>query len=125
MPNGDDRVFVNVYAIYDEKARCYMSPFLAATDGLACRILSDVVRDPNTSLARYPEDYRLYEIGAFDQTHGELQSCLEAHGKNRLVACAVDFIKPQPRTPQLAVVGRGAEVPSADGAIPEDGGLII
>lgn len=67
-------MITNVYSLYDRKALIYNLPFFAATDGMATRLLTDVVADKNTSVARHPSDYVLYRIGFYDDANAKLSS---------------------------------------------------
>lgn len=63
---------IKMFAIYDEKALLYRSPFTFPERGMALRVFSDLANDPRTDVGRHPIDYHLYEIGAFDDKTGEL-----------------------------------------------------
>lgn len=62
------------FSIYDEKAKVFHQPFYFSQRGEAVRVISDTVSDPKTSLNRHPEDYKLYQIGSFDDNSGRLES---------------------------------------------------
>lgn len=64
----------NVYAIYDEKAEAYNTPFPLATDGLARRSFDAACKDPGTDLYRFPGDYSLYCVGKWNDQDGSLES---------------------------------------------------
>lgn len=55
-----------LFAIRDSKADGFMPPFCAVTRGLAVRMFSDVMVDPQGQFAKHPADYSLHEIGVFD-----------------------------------------------------------
>lgn len=61
---------LNIYAVYDRKAEAYMNPFHAPLDGMAIRMFSQSVNDPQTMLSKYPDDFTLYRIGTFDDQTG-------------------------------------------------------
>lgn len=58
------------YSVYDRKALVYMPPFHAHTDGAAMRSIEDAMADPNTSLARHPDDFVLYYVGDYSDEKG-------------------------------------------------------
>lgn len=60
----------NIYAIYDDKAESYNSPFPLATDGLAVRSFTEATNDQRTDLYKYPGDFKLYLIATWDNTTG-------------------------------------------------------
>ena len=51
-----------IYAIYDDKAEAYNTPFPLASDGLAIRAFQEGCKDPRTDLYKYPGDFSLYCI---------------------------------------------------------------
>jgi len=55
-----------LFSVYDSKARAYGNPFTAARQELAIRDFTTAVRDPDTQLHKFPEDFTLVEIGEFD-----------------------------------------------------------
>lgn len=61
---------LNAYTIYDCKSLQYHSPWFAATDGAATRMLADLVNDMQTTLGRHPRDYALYRCGQWDDNKG-------------------------------------------------------
>lgn len=61
-----------IYSVFDNKADVFSPPFVAATKGLATRIFADVVNDKNSQVNRYPADFKLVEIGTFDEVTGRV-----------------------------------------------------
>ncbi|QCQ84817.1 nonstructural protein [Blackfly microvirus SF02] len=61
-----------LYSVYDSKALAYSPPFMAGTDGLAVRMLTELVSDNITNIGRHPSDFRLYCVGMFDDQSGGL-----------------------------------------------------
>lgn len=61
---------LKVFSIYDQKARVFGNPFVAPTTGLAERMVKDIMRNPGHALAKYPEDFTLYEVGTWDDADG-------------------------------------------------------
>ena len=66
-------MILGMYAVYDEKAAAFLTPFFMSTDGQAVRVFSDCVDDANHQFARHPMDYTLYKVGAFDCISGNSQ----------------------------------------------------
>lgn len=60
-----------VFSVYDEKAKIFMTPFAMVEVGEALRMFMDLVRDQKTLLSRHPEDYKLYQLGTFDDFKGK------------------------------------------------------
>lgn len=63
-------MIINAYTLYDRKALTYNPPFFAVADGVAVRMLQELVADQNTSPGRHPNDYVLYCCGAYDDQSG-------------------------------------------------------
>jgi hypothetical protein len=62
-----------VFAIYDQAAKAYMSPFSFQSPGQAIRAFTDLANDQNTNVGKHPEDYSLFQIGSFDDEKGLLK----------------------------------------------------
>lgn len=60
----------NIYSIFDEKAQVFNTPFFMDNDAMATRAFNDLAADPTSNIFRHPEDYRLYELGAFENVEG-------------------------------------------------------
>lgn len=55
-----------IFTIYDEKAKAYYPPFYLHQTGMAVRIFSDMVNDPQNKINKHPSDYTLFDIGTFN-----------------------------------------------------------
>lgn len=64
-------MILKVFSIYDSKAEAYLPPFCFAATGMAIRAFADMANDPNHQVGRHPEDYTLFELGVFDDEHGQ------------------------------------------------------
>lgn len=74
---GDVIMIMNVYAVYDDKAKCFGNPFYCQTDGVARRLIADQTTEDKSrpSLIRdHPEDFSLYRVGTFDTDSGHVKS---------------------------------------------------
>lgn len=60
------------YTLHDVKALTYSPPFFTSNDGVAKRMVADLVQDTNTTVGRHPADFRLYKAGTFDEGNGVL-----------------------------------------------------
>jgi hypothetical protein len=69
----DTGVILEMYSVSDIKGKLYMQPFLARTRGEAIRSFTEAIKDKNTMISKYPEDYNLYKIGLFNQNTGILK----------------------------------------------------
>lgn len=72
---GDVIMMMNVYAVYDDKAKSFGTPFYIQTDGMARRLFCDQVQDDNrpSLLHDHPEDFSLYRVGSFDSDSGHVK----------------------------------------------------
>lgn len=62
---------VKMFAVFDNKADLYMTPFFFPANGQAIRAFSDLANDSNTVVGRHPEDYKLVVLGEFDDGNAE------------------------------------------------------
>ena len=61
---------LNIYSIYDSKAKTYNLPFFCKQDGQALRSFIDLVNDPRSEVSKHPEDYSLFCLASFDDEDG-------------------------------------------------------
>lgn len=61
-----------MFSIFDAKVKVYNVPFYGRHSGEAIRSVQNLLSDENTSCAKYPEDFYLYEIGSYDDETGVL-----------------------------------------------------
>lgn len=61
-----------IYSIYDEKAEVFNTPFFSQNDNIAIRSFQDLANDPQSTIYRHPEDYKLYELGVFEDDAGKV-----------------------------------------------------
>lgn len=61
-----------VFTIYDSKAEAYLQPFFSPTKNTALRMFERAANDGESDIARWAEDYTLFEIGTWDQDTGLL-----------------------------------------------------
>lgn len=67
-------MMLRVFSIFDSKAEAYCSPFFLSERGQAVRAFSTALLDPATEFHKWPADYTLFEIGAFDSATGVLSA---------------------------------------------------
>lgn len=65
-----------VFSIYDIKAECYTPPFTYPAVGQGIRQFADMCKDPNHPIGRHVSDYRLYRVGEFDDSDGNIISAM-------------------------------------------------
>lgn len=57
-------------SVFDKATGAYMRPWTAQSKGQAIRMFTDLVMDPQTDIAKHPEDYSLFYLGSFDDNEG-------------------------------------------------------
>lgn len=63
---------LTLFSIFDNKAGTYGIPFAMVNRAVALRGFQQMANNPQSSIAQWPADHELYEVGAFDQITGEL-----------------------------------------------------
>lgn len=61
-----------IFAIFDEKAEMFNTPFFMQNENMAIRSFNDLTADPQSTIHKHPEDYKLYELGAFETVQGRI-----------------------------------------------------
>lgn len=61
---------LEIYAIWDDKAKAYMQPFFMLNDQLAIRTFANAANAENNQLHVNSEDYTLFAVGSFDDATG-------------------------------------------------------
>ena len=77
-----------IFAIHDDKAQCFSNPFFLPHRGLAIRNFSDLVVDPQSNVSKHPSDFKLYQIGEYDDCSGGLSPLAQPE----FIATASDFL---------------------------------
>lgn len=67
-------MIMNAYAVFDVKAGVYGSPFFTHNDQMALRMFQQACEDPNTSMYRFPADFTLFRLAAFDDGVGSFEN---------------------------------------------------
>lgn len=63
---------IGLYAVKDTKVGAFMPPFVARARGEAVRSFQAAIQDGTHAFAKFPADYELWQVGEFDDAHGEL-----------------------------------------------------
>lgn len=75
---------LNVYSVYDAKAKAFITPFFLPNDAMAVRAFTGCARDPSHQFCVHAEDFQLYKLGTFSDELGTL----EADAEHQLLALA-------------------------------------
>lgn len=81
---------LKVFSIFDEKALVFRTPIFMCQTGQVVRAFDSLVNDKQSEINRYPADFKLYEMGTFDDNSGLLVSLPQP----KYVCAALDFFKP-------------------------------
>lgn len=65
-------MMLHIYAVLDRKAQAFGRPFTIQNDAMAIRAFAAAQSDPGSEISKYPEDFTLYSLGAFDDQTGEI-----------------------------------------------------
>lgn len=65
-------MILRAFCVHDVKADLYNAPFFVPTRAQAERAFAGIVNDPQTELAKYPDDFRLVAVGVFNDQVGEM-----------------------------------------------------
>lgn len=57
-------------ATWDSKAKAYRNPFFVDSVGQGVRAFATAVNSKDTEIARYPEDFSLFQLGTIDLLSG-------------------------------------------------------
>jgi len=63
----------SMFSIFDSASATFSRPFMAPNRGSAIRGFADAVNGEDKSFSAHPEDYHLYEVGAFDDVAGSVE----------------------------------------------------
>lgn len=77
---------MKLYSVQDVKAEFYGNPFSARNAAEATRMFQQLVEDEKTQVNRYPDEFVLWELGAFDVETGEL-----LFGEKKNLGTAADY----------------------------------
>lgn len=84
------------FSVYDSAAKLFLEPFQAPTVESAIRSFREAINKPGHQFAKFPEDYTLFHIGAFDAEKGVHVPLATPHS----LGVAITFM---PRAGQLEV----------------------
>lgn len=59
-------------SVRDSKAGVFNQPFFSRTLGEAERNFAELVKDPKSFVAKYPDDYDLYQVAEYDDQTGQV-----------------------------------------------------
>lgn len=66
-----------MFAVFDNVAKLYMSPFIETTDGTAVRAIQDAMKGDHP-FNKHPQDFTLTRLGLYDEETGQLDQSSKA-----------------------------------------------
>lgn len=63
-----------MYSIFDEKAQVFNTPFACRNEAIAIRSFTDICSERGGMVSKYPEDFKLYYLGDFDDLKGTISA---------------------------------------------------
>lgn len=63
-------MLLRLCTVFDAAAAVYLPPFTVRAIGEAKRMVLQTMGDPNTLIAKHPEQFYLFEIGTYDDSTG-------------------------------------------------------
>lgn len=66
-------MITQVYSIYDSKAGVFHRPFYMHYEAEAMRACIELASDNSTTPGKYPHDFSLFHLGAFDDNKGTFE----------------------------------------------------
>lgn len=60
------------FSVLDVRSEVYSKPFFMLAVGEAVRAFKDLANDAQTTVGRHPGDFKLVQVGTFDDVKGEL-----------------------------------------------------
>lgn len=67
-------MMLKMFAIRDSKAEAFKQPYFCHTHGEAERSFTQLVRDPQSVVSQYPDDFDLYFLGEYNDQTGVIKS---------------------------------------------------
>lgn len=64
---------LEMFAVYDAKARTYCTPFFSENVAVAIRAFAHAANDNQTDVGRFPSDFTLFHLGVFDSESGVIE----------------------------------------------------
>jgi len=80
-------VILKAFSVLDVKSEIFGRPFFCVSNGEALRAFKDLAGDKNTTVGRYPGDFKLVEIGTFDDGAGVMK-----HTMHNSLGFAYEFV---------------------------------
>jgi len=67
-------MILQIFSIYDRKAKAYTRPFYETNEMTASRSFAQALRDTESQFSKTPEDFRMDRLGEFDDSNGVISA---------------------------------------------------
>lgn len=64
---------LKIFSVLDVVSEAYGAPIVCPTRGIALRSFTDACNQEGSPMKQYPTDFKLYELGTFDNTSGTIE----------------------------------------------------
>lgn len=85
-----------MFAPFDSKLQVWMNPMFFLHSGQAERTWVDLCNQPESILAKHPDDFAIYQVGEFDDATGEI---ISIHPPVQLMTASAAKRKPEGELP--------------------------
>lgn len=83
-------MILRLYSLFDIKSKVYHPPAFCHNTGHALRFFKTQIQKPGTIMADYPDDFQIYECGAYDDA-----TCIIEGLQNPTLICTLaDLLAP-------------------------------
>lgn len=81
-------MILKVFCVFDAKVEAYLQPFFLRTRLEAIRTFTEAANDGNSNIAKYPQDFVLFELGTYNDSNGTFS----LHNAPLSCGCAIEFL---------------------------------
>jgi len=92
-------MLLKMFSIFDSKVGAYLPPLFFRSNGEAVRAFAAAVADGSTNFCKYPEDYTLFELGAWEDADCSFHPLLTPHPLHK----ALEFIVKDTKTIPMGI----------------------
>ncbi len=98
-----------IYAVFDTCAGIYDSPHFANSDDIVKRQFQDIASGSDNAIAKHPEHYSLWRLGAWDNTNGNITD-----ESNECLCTALEIISQSQTVTNIQKIGAPTPVKDAE-----------
>lgn len=88
-------MILQVFSIFDSKAKAFLVPFFMHNVPIAQRAFSEACNDPTHAYCKHPEDFTLFHLGTFDDTSSNIHSLPTPQSIGLAASYKTGYIPPQ------------------------------